>query len=260
MKIYSEKTVSFDLPHTDGLQAEGKLLGELDRPVVVIMHGRPGNINMEPYYQFSRYVYEELGMSALRLAMYSFSDRTRNLLDCTLATNIADFEAVVAGLYEQGAEDVAAVGHSYGAAAALGSRANLFALSAWDSFHGSYLQDNKTSEGPSSSEVVEGEYVIGRPGNGWMYSATNLAHDMELGDTSHWAANHDYSTQIISAGKGALQPYNKRYYQAGLEAGKPIRHDVIPGASHGFADSDAVMDKLFKTTGDFLAASHHGAR
>lgn len=244
-----EKAIFFDLPHTDGLRIKGILRGELNGPLAVMMHGRPGDGNALLQYLCARYLHEH-GISTLRLFMYDFQPRTRNLLDCNLQTHVDDFEAVVNELRGQNVSQLVAVGHSYGGLTILKSRAKLDAAVLWDPSHGQWwVEDRDRLFAEEYRETRVGKYIIGIGGHGWVYPAAAHEYDMQLGDTSDLAVK-DYPLKIISAGKGALTDLCERYIQ---QAHEPKSHMVIKDAHHSFEDSDAVMLKLFEETYDWFA-------
>lgn len=248
-RVTKEKTIFFDLPNTSGLKIKGILRGELTGPIVVMMHGRPGSGNALLQYLGARYL-SERGMATLRLFMYDFEAKTRNLMDCTLQTHVDDFEAVVAELREKKVNKVFAIGHSYGGLTILKSEAKLDGAVLWDPSHGLWWAENRDSQLANRyPEVIVDKYVIGIAGTGWVYPVAAQVYDKQLGDTSSWAAK-TYPLKLISAGKGELVDLGERYYQV---AQKPKSHVVITGADHGFEESDGIMLELFEETYDWFS-------
>lgn len=140
-----EETLYFELPDTDGLKIKGILRGKFDKPLAVIMHGRPGAGNDLLPYLAARYLYEK-GISSLRLFMYDFLPKTRNLLDCTLETHVADFDVVIAELRRRQAEKIFGVGHSFGGLTILRSDSKLNGAVLWDPTHGSVWAEQPASD------------------------------------------------------------------------------------------------------------------
>lgn len=240
----SEEVIYIDLPGTDGLKVKGILRGDITDPLVVMMHGRPGSGNALIQYLGARYLHAR-GLATLRLFMYDFEPGTRNLMDCTLETHVHDFEAVVAYLRALRKQPVFAVGHSYGGLTILASKAKLDGAVLWDPSHGLWWQENRDARfSDRFPQIVEGPYVIGTAGEGWVYPVAALDKDKQRGDTSALAAK-GYPISIIAAGAGALVDLEERYFQA---ADEPKNLHVIADASHGFDDSDAVMLELFQET------------
>lgn len=247
-RTIEEKVIFFDLPHTKGLRIKGILRGELSEPLAIMMHGRPGNGNELLQYLGARYLYER-GISILRLFMYDFEPKTRNLMDSNLQTNADDFEAVVQDLREQNVTKVFAIGHSYGGLTILKSKIELDAAVLWDPSHGLWWAENRDALfADEYPEVVVDKYVIGTAGGGWVYPVAAREHDKQLGDTSSWAAKN-YPLKIISASDGALTDLGKRYVE---KAREPKSHVVIANAHHSFEDSDDVILKLFEETYDWI--------
>ena len=244
-----ERVLFFDLPDTKDLRIKGVLRGELAGLVAIMMHGRPGNGDELLQYLGARYLYER-GVSTLRLFMYGFDPKTRNLMDSDLQTHTDDFEAVVQNLREQDVSKVFAIGHSYGGLTILKSKVELDAAVLWDPSHGLWWAEGRDALfADKYPEVVVGNYVIGTAGSGWVYPVASRESDQRLGDTSSWAIKN-YPLKIISAGDGALTDLGKRYVE---KAREPKSHVVVANAHHGFDDSDDVMLELFEETYDWIA-------
>lgn len=247
-RAVKEETIFFDLPNSGGLRIKGILRGSLTGPLAVTMHGRPGNGNELLQYLCARYLHER-GISTLRLFMYDFDPKTRNLMDCSLQTHVDDFETVVNDLRKQKVTQIFAVGHSYGGLTILKSKARLNAAVLWDPAHGSWWTENRGAlNADEYPEVTVKKYVIGTAGQGWVYPAAAQEYDKGLGDTSSWAVK-DYPLKIVSAGEGALTDLGVRYIN---EAQDPKSHVVIANAHHNFEDSDEVILELFEETYDWL--------
>lgn len=247
-RAIEEKVIFFDAPQAGGVKIKGILRGKFDGVVAVMVHGRPGSGNALLQYLGARYLYEH-GISTLRLYMYDFDPKTRNLLDCTLQTHVSDFEAVVNELRKRDVKQVFGIGHSYGGLTILRSNAKLDGAVLWDPSHGLWWTENRDALfAKEYPEKVIDHYVIGTAGKGWLYSKTALEYDEQLGDTSGLATK-DYPLKIISAGKGALTDLGKKYFEAAIE---PKSHIVIEDAGHGFEESDNVTLRLFEETRDWI--------
>jgi pimeloyl-ACP methyl ester carboxylesterase len=244
-----EEIIYFDLPNSDGLRIKGILRGKFVAPLAIMMHGRPSSSNALLQYLGARYLYEQ-GISTLRLSMYGFEAKTRNLMDCNLETHVEDFEAVVGEVRKQTVGPILAIGHSYGGLTILKSKAKLDGVVLWDPSHGLWWDENRdalfTDEFP---ETTIDEFIIGTAGKGWVYPAKAKKYDEQLGDTSKLAAK-DYPLKIISAGKGALTDLGERYFKA---ANEPKSHVIVKDAGHGFEESDNVMLELFEETASWLS-------
>ncbi len=246
-----EETLYINLPDTDGLKLKAILRGSFDQPLVVMVHGRPGEGNELLQYLGARYLYEQ-GFASLRLFMYDFSPDTRDLLDCTLDTHAADFTAVIEYIRDRGAKTVFGVGHSYGGLTILKSDAKLDGAVLWDPTHGSVWQDAELDL--DFSEEVVGDMTIVRGGYGYIVPTAQREYDKRLGDTSAWAAHKGYPIEVISAGQGSMTHLGKRYVES---ADEPKRQVVIADAHHQFEDSDEVVIRLFQETASWLKGNMH---
>lgn len=241
-----EETLYIDLPDTENLRIKGVLRGTLEQPLVVMMHGRSGTGNSLLQYLGARYLYER-GFATLRLWMYGHEPDTRNIVDCTLDTHVADFETVVAYLRGKGVKQLFATGHSYGGATILKSTARLQAAVLWDPSHGSYWSNDVFDKRTNEKEIDD--IVVGTSGKGYVIPRSMKEFDYSTGDTTEWAAHKGYPLEVISAGAGKIAELGKRYTDA---ADEPKKHVVITGAQHQFEDSDDVTLQLFSETADWL--------
>ena len=246
-----EQRLVIDLPGSGGLKLYSWLRGSLDRPVVVIMHGRHGGANNTLPYLGARFLTER-GFATLRLAMYGYGEGARDQFDCTLDTHVADFDAVVDYLRRQGVKTIYGVGHSYGGLTIIKSKAKLDGAALWDPSHGLAWQPPIADSWLTHARYkkVDGMLVM-LNASGAVLSQTADDYDEAMGDTTQWAAGKGYPLKIISAdhSHGILTELNERYIAA---ADTPKAHVVIDGAGHGFDESDAIMGKLFEETANWF--------
>ena len=247
-RIEDEEILYFDLPGSDGLHIKGILRGSLNQPLAVIMHGRPGTGNELLPYLAAHYLREH-GIASLRLFMYDFEPKTRNLLDCTLDTFVQDFDEVIRQLQERKVPKIFAIGHSYGGITVLKAKAKLDGAVLWDPTHGSYWVEHADKEDDNFPEKTIGDLVIGIGGYGYISSEKAEEYDKQMGDTTKWAAHKDYPLMVISAGKGEMTHLGKRYIEV---ADEPKKHVVIKNAHHQLEDSDKVILQLLTETTDWL--------
>lgn len=242
-----EDDIRIDL--LDGKKIHGFLRGSLTdgSPVLVIMHGRVGSPNEEPYFLAARYLYEQ-GITTLRLAMYDFGAEYRDLLDCTLDTHVADFETVVIWLHDQGVEKVFAAGHSYGGITIIGSKAQLDGAVLWDPSHGLAWQDPEFDD-PEFRPAEFGDIRLVTSGPGVLGSAAQEEYDASLGDNTEWVKGKTYPMKFILASAGPLAKYAKKYYDA---AEGPKALVEMADAHHQLLDSDSVMERLFEETASWV--------
>jgi len=240
-----EETLYIPLQEDGELRIKGILRGSLDKPVVVMMHGRSGMANSLLQYLGARYLAEQ-GFSTLRLFMYAPEINCRSILDCTLGTHVADFDTVIEYLRSRDVKTIFATGHSYGGMTILRSHMYLDGAVLWDPSHGSYWQEH-TNE-PVSEKIID-NMVIGTLGKGYVLPKKLWEHERTVGDTTYWAVGKGYPLEIISAGDSPLAPLGKRYAEV---ADKPSKHVVLSNAHHQFEDSDEVMEQLLKETANWF--------
>lgn len=226
-----------DLPGTKGLKIRGILEGDLDKPLAVIVHGKPGSAEgFTP-----RLTTEELnkaGISCLRLEMYLPVAGTRDFENCTLETYRKDFDTVVEYLRSQGTPKIFAIGHSCGALAVLKSKKHVDGIVLQEPLHGAYWSEHprKSYKGDSKAKVT---------------AARNSLEELEgLGDTTNWAANKQCPMKIISAGKGLIVEYGARYLAV---ADKPNEQVIIEGANHLLSNSLNVVHQVVEETVSWLS-------
>lgn len=253
-RLVPEETLWIDLPGSGGLKIRGVLRGSLDDPLVVMMHGRPGDEDSALMYVGAAYLHQQ-GFSVLRLAMYGYEPEARDLVDCTLDTHVTDFETVVRHLRGDGVRTVFAVGHSYGGLTILKSAAALDGAVLWDPSHGLAWQGEIAARwrGNDVTRRLDG-LAIHLAGKGYVYSEEADRLDLELGDTTTSAAGKGYPLKVISADRniGILTGLGERYAAA---ADEPKAWVEIPGAGHNFAESDAIMVRLFDETASWFKAA-----
>jgi hypothetical protein len=242
-----EKTLFIDLPGTKGLKIKSILRGSFDKPLVVMMHGRPGSGNDLLQYLGARYLHEQ-GFSTLRLFMYDYSPDTRNLIDCTLQTHVDDFEVVIAYLRQHHTPIIFAVGHSYGGLTILRSKERLHGVVLWDASHGLAWRDPTNPKLARERKVV-GDIVIEVSGKGNIVSKSMYDEDRRMGDTSMFATDKGYPLKAIGGSVSVLAKYEKRYIDG---ADDPKEYIEVPRAGHNFNDSDTVMLQLFTETSNWF--------
>ncbi len=246
--IEDEKTFYFDLPDSNGLHIKGLLRGGLNQPLAVIMHGRPGTGNELLPYLAAHYL-KEHGIASLRLFMYDFEPKARNLIDCTLDTFANDFDEVIRQLRAKKVPKVFAIGHSYGGITILKAKSKLDGAVLWDPTHGSYWIEHADEKDENFPEKTIGDLVIGTGGYGYVSSVKIDKYDKQMGDTTDWAANKGYPLMVISAGNGAMTHLGKRYIEVSDD---PKKHLVIENAHHQLEDSDKVILQLLTETNNWL--------
>ncbi len=236
MEKFKTKVMIIELP-ARGLKIKGLLLGSLDKPTAVIVHGKPGSADgFTP-----RLICEglkERGISSVRLAMYLPGSGYRDLEDCTLDSYTKDFEAVVDYMRLQGCPKIFAVGHSYGALAVLKSSKQVDGIVLQEPLHGSYwaAHPRKSYKGVSKVNVA---------------ASRDTADDLEeLGDTTNWASDKGCPMKIISAERGFITEHGERYLKV---ADKPNEQVVIENANHQLSNSITVVHRVVEETVNWLS-------
>jgi dienelactone hydrolase len=246
----NRKEENLDIPLRDGKMLHAILRGELsaDKPVVIMMHGRPGSGNELLQYLGAHYISEH-DITTLRLSMYDFGAQYRNLLECTLNTHVSDFEDVVQYLRHKGIKCIFALGHSYGGITILASKAKLEGAVLWDPSHGLAYDNNPEFDSPDFPEERFENIIVGTGGYGYIHSVEQDDYDKNLGDTTRYVHGKNYPMKFILASAGSLAKYGKRYYE---EASEPKSLVEIEDAHHQFEDSDVVTERLFSETVDWV--------
>lgn len=241
----NEETLLIDLPDTKQLKLKAILRGSLAQPVVVLVHGLPGNGNDLLPYLGARYLHEQ-GFASLRLFLYSWDDNARDLADCTLETHVRDFDVAVKYLKDKNVSTIFAVGHSYGGLTILKSSSKLDGAVLWDPSQGEVFTALETIEYFENGRIeLTDRFKLFLNGPGYIEPLAITKEQDEMGDNSSDAARKGYPLKIISAGKGQMVDLHKKYI---TNADEPKRQVVIKRAGHTFDDSDMVMKELFSET------------
>lgn len=249
-----EETIFIDLPGTDGLKIKGILRGSLTQPLVVMMHGLPGEGNELLQYLGARYLYEQ-GFASLRLFLYDSEPKTRDLVDCTLETHAHDLEAVVDYLRHKKVPTIFAEGHSYGGIAILRASCKLDGAVLWDPTHGLAFHDPEVAKFYKEARLQNtNKLKLYLDGQGYIEPKAITQEQINMGDTTAWAANKKYPLKIVSAGKGIMVELGRRYIEV---ADEPRQQVIIEEANHPFQDSDEVIMKLFAETAEWFKEILH---
>jgi pimeloyl-ACP methyl ester carboxylesterase len=225
--VAGEKLIWIDLPDTNGLKIKGILQGTIDKPVAIIVHGRPGTPEAHAHTQTGEY-FNKHGISSLRLFMYSSEINTRSHDDTNLNSYSKDFETVVSYLRAHETPKLFGIGHSYGGLAILNSKVAIDAAVLWDPTHGSYWVEYPGIKHTTIKPLTEFE---------------------AMGDTTALAAHKGYPIKIISAGRGKMIDYHKRYIAV---ADEPKAQSVLAGAQHNLGNTLQILDELRQQTIEWL--------
>ena len=95
----------------------------------------------------------------------------------------------------------------------LGSPAQLDAAVTWDASRGGFWQ-NETREGKDDfPEKACDDLAIGVGGLGYISTRRIEQYDIDMGDTTNWAAKKGYPIKFITADKGVYVDMTKQYYE-----------------------------------------------
>lgn len=225
----------------------GRLFGSLDKPLVIIVHGLPGNYR-EGFYMDAARWFAKHGYSAFGFNLYGWQKDARQLVDCTLATHATDLDAVVRYFRKKGVKKIFVAGHSFGGPTILLSKDQDFtAVSLWDpSYDISFTKKKYGYSGGKFVKALNG-YLM-RWG---MNPVIGKAMASEV-DRLKWDAltpNFHAPLHVIAAEKGILVKGARRYI---ARANNPKSLAIIKGATHYFDDNETMQTQLFVTTKEWF--------
>ena len=220
----------------------GKFSGSFKQPLFITVHGLPGNMDEELYCSATSW-FSRHGFSTFRFNLYSHQKDARQLMNCTLKTHSADFDAVVRYFRKRGMRKVFIAGHSFGGLTILYSRNQ--------DFDGAVLWDPsyKISFTKKAYGLPGGKYVKGI--NGYLMKwGVNVVVGKAMAeeiDSLPWdsiAKNFKAPVKIILAGNGMLRKARK--YLNGVKTEKDLL--VVKGATHYFNDQERMRERVFKAS------------
>lgn len=231
----------FKIPIPDSkLNIYGKQYGNLDKPVILFVHGLTGHMDEHLFYNGARYFHKE-GFSSVRFDLYGFQDDARNLIDCTLQIHGQDINTIQFYLKDKGAETIFAVGHSYGGPSILFSDQDFLKGAAfWDSV------SNFSFTGESDHIVEIDAYrlqwgVDHLIGKGMYEEAEKLSWDEVIQKAK-------VPLKLIAAGNNEWVAEHERIHKSMKGENSLV---TIDGATHTFSE-EGVAEKLFDETISWL--------
>lgn len=227
--------------------AYGMLHGSLNKPLVIIVHGLPGNCREGFYFSAARW-FAKNGYAAYGFNLYAWQKDARQLKNCTLATHAADLDTVVAYFRKKGVKKVFVVGHSFGGPTILLSKNQDFdGAVLWDPSHD--ISFTKANYGcPAGTFVKElGGYLTHWGQNVIIGQA--MAKEVDRLKWNDLPKYFSKPLKMIVAGKGALVPAVKRSIK---NANDPKALDIIKGATHYFDDDETMQERVFASTKDWF--------
>lgn len=222
----------------------GVLNGSLRKPLVIFVHGLPGNIR-EAFYERAALWFEKQGYASFRFNLYDWQKGARQLVETTLKTHAADLDAATRYFRKKGVKRIFVAGHSYGGPSILLSQEQDFdAAVLWDPSYD--LSFSKKKHG-----FPGGTYV--KQLNGWFMGNWGvnviLGHKMvEEADRLPWKNLTKFfhvPLKILSAGKGLLVRGAQQYFK---NANEPKKLVIIKGATHYFNDHEGTEETVFSET------------
>lgn len=235
-----EKDLSIRIPETK-FRIYGKFFGSLKKPLFIIVHGLPANMN-EHFYYHAREWFAKKGYATFGFNLYDWRDGSRQLIDSTLKTHGSDLDAVVAHFRKKGVKKIFVVGHSYGGATILNSKERDFdaAVLLDASFKSTFTK--KRYGAPAGRYIKELKGYFERWGVG-VVIGEKMAHEA---DTLKWellTKGWKRPLKVIAAGKGVLIKGARQYYKL---AEGPKELLIIPGATHYFNDRPGMEERVYR--------------
>lgn len=242
--IYMEKKLKIRLSKKFSLY--GKFNGSFNKPLFIVIHGLPGNMDEEFYRSAVRW-FEKRGFSTFRFNLYDYRKDARQLMDCTLKLHGSDLDAVVRYFRKRGVEKIFVAGHSFGGLTIFSSRRQDFdGVALWDPSY--KISFKKTAYGFSDGKYVKeiNGYLMR-----WGVSVIIGKAMVEEVDSFPWdsiSRNFKSPFKIIIAGRGLLRGSKKYLNNAIVE--KDLT--TIKGATHYFNDREGMQEKVFKISEEWF--------
>lgn len=239
------------IPLAKRLSIYGRLHGSLRRPLLITVHGLPGDVHDELHVQACQWFFER-GFSTFRFNLYGWQKDARQLIDCTLKTHAEDLDAVIAYFRKLGVKKIYVAGHSFGGPTVLLSQEQDFeAAVLWDpSYDLSFTKKKYGFPGGTFVQSLNGYFMR------WGTSVVLGKAMAEEADSLSWGSlTTDFRVplKIIVAGNGALVPGAKRYIEG---ANEPKELMILKGATHYFDDTPKMREQLFEQTRGWFGRFH----
>lgn len=241
---YMEKKLKIRLSKKFSLY--GKFNGSFNKPLFIVIHGLPGNMDEEFYHSAVRW-FEKRGFSTFRFNLYDYHKDARQLMGCTLKLHGSDLDTVVRYFRKRGVKKIFVAGHSFGGLTILSCpRQDFDGAALWDPSY--KISFKKTAYGfPGGKYVKEVKGYLMR----WGINVIIGKAMVEEVDSFPWdSISRDFKKplKIIIAGKGLLRGSKK--YLNSARAEKDLT--IIKGATHYFNDREGMQDKVFKVSEEWF--------
>ena len=221
----------------------GKLRGSLKKPLFIIVHGLPGNMD-EHFYYAAREWFFRRGYATFGFNLYDWHKDARQLIDSTLQSHGLDLDVIVSYFRKRGVTKIYVAGHSYGGGTILMSKKKAFAAAAlWDpSFGISFTKKRYGMPGGVYVKQIKG-YVMR-----WGVTTVigeRMAREADRLDWDLLTKGWKVPLKIIAAGKGVLVRGARRYFKLAQGRKELI---IIPGATHYFNNREGMEERVFSET------------
>jgi pimeloyl-ACP methyl ester carboxylesterase len=227
-----------NIPTPDNKLIYGKLIDEpTSKPLVIIMHGLTGNHDARIPFN-AAWFFADSGFSTYRFSFYFGQNKARDIMDCTLATQAEDLDAVVTHFRKQGVEKIYVIGHSFGGLTILLSKQQDYDKAVlWEPSHPKVNVFKNTIFNKSL-----GGYVY-KSGVDYLISRAMVDHFNGL-KIDDYVATRKVPTLIIGGGSSGLAGTNRSYYDA-----LPVDKEFIEieNSDHGFTVEGAQEQVFHKT-------------
>lgn len=216
--------------------------------VVVIVNGLGCFYFNHPYFSATVFFLQQ-GYDVIGFNLYDAREKSRNILDCTIDTLVADFGLVLrerAATYEK----IFLVGHSYGGLTIMTANPdNIAAASLWDPSYN--MADQSWAAG--ITEDLPGNRILIRWGGAYAFGRAlwdiDTHYDKSFCRTL--SERSQFPVQVIHAGKGILNSYGESWH---THCPHLTDYHLIENAGHNFEQLDSVpvlLDKCATWFGRF---------
>ena len=210
---------------------------EKNTKCIILVHGFASNVR-DWLFQASTYQFNQLGYDVLRISLYDWSPKTRDMIDCTLETYANDLTLFIDETTKE-YQNIFICGHSYGGATvALCNHPSITAASLWEpSFNLKRLWDDYLT-----SEDIGKNYRVSTAGSGYITGEVIVQESQSQGEgyCRKLGRNLKFPTQCIFA--GIYPVYAKAPYSYDSDCTKQTERHTLETSTHGFVEKGAVDD------------------
>lgn len=211
--------------------------------MVVIVHGLTGSRDESKNLQTAEALLK-MGIPSLRISLYSWEKKARQLLDCTIETHTKDLSLLYRHLQRMGFTKIIAIGHSLGWPVILGSDIrNLTGVISWDGTTEKFLL-----KGIEAIPLPKTKYLLLKWGNSLLIRKDILQSKRIITPNYYSKALRESAIPWLAviAEKSILASEWKKE----LKNFPPGEHYFISKAGHNFTEY-GCEEKLVKITVDW---------